>query len=74
MVTIFIWCMCMPAYVHPSGFVRAITYTFMHGFQNNLAQLLPLFIGNNCLGKLKVKVTLVGQTIKWSLARVNIIN
>ena len=43
----------------------------MHGFQNNLAQLFML---NVCSGKLKVKVTLEGQTIKWSLASVNIIN
>ena len=28
--------------VCPSGFLRAITCTFMHGFQNNLAQLLTL--------------------------------
>ena len=28
--------------VRPSGFFRAITCTFMHGFQNNLAQLLTL--------------------------------
>ena len=27
-----------------------------------------------CSGKLKVKITLEGQTIKWSLAVVNIIN
>ena len=51
--------------------VRAISSTFMHGFQNNLVQL---FIRNICLGKLKVKVTLEGQMIKWSLASVNIIN
>ena len=37
----------------------AITFTFMHGFQNNLAQL---FIWNICSDKLKVKVTLEGQT------------
>ena len=43
----------------------------MHGFQNYLALLC---IGNICSGKLKVKVTLEGQTIKWSLASVNIIN
>ena len=35
----------------------------MHEFQNNLAQL---FIENICSGKLKVKVTLEGQMIKWS--------
>ena len=38
---------------------------------NDLAQL---FIWNICLGKLKVKVTLKGQTIKWSLGSVNILN
>ena len=38
-VTIFVRCMCM----HPFGFVRTITCTIkMHGFQNNLAKLLPL--------------------------------
>ena len=26
--------------VHPSGFVRTITCIIMHGFQNNLAQLV----------------------------------
>ena len=36
-VTIFVRCVS----VHPSGFVRTITCTRMHGFQNNLAQLLP---------------------------------
>ena len=30
-------CLCI---VHSSGFVWAITCTFMHEFQNNLAQLL----------------------------------
>ena len=45
--------------------VRAITSTFMHVFQNSLAQL---FILNICSGKLKVKDTFEGQTIKWSLA------
>ena len=43
----------------------------MHESQNNLAQL---FIYNGCSGSLKVNVTLEGQTIKWSLASVNIIN
>ena len=43
----------------------------MHGFQTNVAQLLIL---NICSDKLKVKVTLEVQTIKWSLAGVNIIN
>ena len=33
-VTISVRCMCVCcACVHPSGFVRAITSTFMHGFQ-----------------------------------------
>ena len=35
----------------------------MHGFQNDLALL---FICNICSGKLKFKVTLEGQMIKWS--------
>ena len=39
-----VWCMRVfwvhCACVHLSGFVRAITYTFVHGFKNNLAQLL----------------------------------
>ena len=43
----------------------------MHGFQNNFAQLLSLrsrsAIQNICLRRLKVKVTLEGQMIKWSL-------
>ena len=43
----------------------------MYGFQNNLAQL---FIWIIYVGKLKVKVTPEGQTIKWSLASVIIIN
>ena len=38
----------------------AITYTFMHGFLNNLAQFFPFAsksaIKNNCSGRLKVKV------------------
>ena len=37
-VTIFVRCMCM----HPSRFVPGITSTFMHGFENSLAQLLSL--------------------------------
>ena len=37
-VTILLRCMCVCA----SGFVRAITPTFMHGFQNNLTQLMSL--------------------------------
>ena len=37
-VTIFVRCM----WVRLSEFVRTITCTIMHGFQNNLAQLFPL--------------------------------
>ena len=33
-------CIMHACVVCPSGFVQAITCTFMHGFQNNLAQLL----------------------------------
>ena len=50
--------------------VRAITCTFMHGFQNNFAQVFSLrcssAIRNICLGRLEVKVTLEGQMVKWS--------
>ena len=46
--------------VHMSGFVWTITCTFVHGFQNNLAQSSP------CSGRLKVKNTLEGQVMKWS--------
>ena len=35
-------CVCVSACGRPSGFVWTITSTFMHGFQNNLAQLLYL--------------------------------
>ena len=37
-------CMCVHAccVMHLSGFVRAIPSIFMHGFQNNLAQLFSL--------------------------------
>ena len=42
----------------------------MHGFQNNLAQLFSLRIGNAicniCSSRLKVKVTFEFQMIKWS--------
>ena len=42
----------------------------MHGFQNNLVQLFSLrsssAIWNIGCGRLKVKVTLGGQVIKWS--------
>ena len=55
---------------HTNYFARAITPTFMYGFQNNFAQVFPLkssnAIWNICLGRLKVKVTLEGQLIKWS--------
>ena len=59
-VTIFVRCMCVHPCVCPSGFVRTIPCTIIHGFQNNLAQLLPL--RRRChvkhfIGRLKVKVT-----------------
>ena len=45
-VTILLRCMCvcvwMCACIRLSGFVRAITPTFMDGFQNYLTQLLSL--------------------------------
>ena len=42
-VTISVQCMRMHARVaRPSGFLWAITCTFMHGFQNNLAQVFSL--------------------------------
>ena len=42
-VTLSVRCMCMCcACVHLSGFVWAITSTFMHRFQNDLAQLFSL--------------------------------
>ena len=57
-------CACL----HPSKFVRAITCTFMRGFENNLAQLFFLrgrrAVLNICLGRLKIKVTLDGQKMK----------
>ena len=40
-VTISVRCMCVHACLRPSGFVRAITSTFIHEFQNNLAQCSP---------------------------------
>ena len=47
-------------------FVWAITWTYMHGFQNNLAQLFSLkgrvAILNFCWGRLKVNVTLGGRS------------
>ena len=60
---------CMRACVCPSGFVLVITPTFMRGFQNYLTQFLFLrrsSVIRNFLGRLKVKVTLEGQMIKWS--------
>ena len=71
-VTISVWCTCVCVHcacVCPSDFVRAITSTFMHVFQNNLAQLFSLrrrSAFETFLGGLKVKVTLEGQMIKWS--------
>ena len=47
---------------HINEFFRAKTPTYMHGFQNNFAQVFSL---KHFLGRLKVKVTLDGQTIKW---------
>ena len=42
-VTTSVWYICVVLVcMHPSGFVRAITNTFKHGFQSNLAQLLFL--------------------------------
>ena len=56
--------------VCPTGLVRAIICTFMHGYQNYLAQLLSSrsrsAIRTICSGRLKVKVTLEGQKINWS--------
>ena len=37
-VALWVHCAC----IHPSGFVRARTSTFMHEFQNDLAQLFSL--------------------------------
>ena len=43
---------------------------FVHGLHNKLAQMLSLRSSsaacNICSGRLKVKVTLEGQMIKWS--------
>ena len=56
--------------VHLSGFIQVIPCTFVHGIQNNLAQLASLrsksAIRNICSGRLKVKVTHDGKMIKWS--------
>ena len=51
--------------------VWAINSTFMHGFQiiSHYRSFQTFFSG-----KLKVKVILEGQTKKWSLASVNIVN
>ena len=53
-----------------SGFVWTITSIFIHGFQNDMVQLFSMMrrsaIGNICSGRLKVKVTLEGQMIKWA--------
>ena len=50
------------------GLVRAITCTFVDGFQTNLAQFFSLksegAILNIGSGRLKVKVTLEGQMMK----------
>ena len=42
-VTISVQCMCI---VRLSAFVRAITATFIHGFQNSLAQLFSFKSGS----------------------------
>ena len=56
--------------VRLSGFDQAMTSTFTHGFQNNSAQLISWtrrsVIYNICSDRLKVKVTLESQVIKWS--------
>ena len=44
-VTASVWCTCVRACMHPSRFIRAITCTFLHGFQNNLAQLFSMRSG-----------------------------
>ena len=52
-------------FLHQSGFVRAITFIFIDGFQNYLTQLLSLrrrsAIRNIFIGRLKVKVTPKGH-------------
>ena len=40
--TSLVRCMCVHPSVRPSGFVRALTSTFMHEFHNSLAQLFSL--------------------------------
>ena len=42
-VTISVQCMCI---VRLSAFVRAVTSTFIHGFQKNLAQLFSFKSGS----------------------------
>ena len=50
-------------YTRRSNYKMVITCRFTHGFKNYLSQL---FIWNICIGRLKVKVPLEGQMIKWS--------
>ena len=45
-VTTSVRCMCMRMYVFPFGFVVAIASLFMHGFQNNLTQMISLMSKN----------------------------
>ena len=56
--------LCSACVAHLSGIVWAITCTFVHGFQNNLAQFLSS--KSRSVDRAKVKVTLEGQMIKWS--------
>ena len=64
--SVYMHALCM----HLSGFVQAITSTFINGFQNNLAQVFSLpsrsAILNICSGQLKIKVGLEGQLVEWS--------
>ena len=47
--------------------VRAISSTFVHRFQNNMAKFFSLRSKSViCSVRLKAKVTLEGQMIKWS--------
>ena len=57
-------CCAVRGVAHLSGIVWAITCTFVHGFQNNLAQFLSS--KSRSVDRAKVKVTLEGQMIKWS--------
>ena len=56
----------VPALVHAcvpvSGFVWAITSTFMHGFEVEKCHKFEIFFSDG----LTVQVTLDGQVIKWS--------